>query len=115
MENFKSVHQMEPLVMGTRSYLGQIYHAHNEDNDEDKNFNKNETLSFTQLLYLIDFYLHLLGACEPNNLIPVTIFNRLIPDNAIKSSLVKHATTTKSILYYMTLIRMYCVVLSKIK
>ena len=58
MENFKSVHQMEPLVMGTgtRTYLGQIYHAHNEDNDEDKNFNKNETLSSTQLLYLIDFF-----------------------------------------------------------
>ena len=93
MENFKSVHQMEPLVMGTRTYLGQIYHAHNEDNDEDKNFNKNETLSFTQLLYLIDFYLHLLGACEPNNMIPVTILYGLIPDNAIKSpSLVKHAT-----------------------
>ena len=59
MENFKSVHQMEPLVMGTRTYLGQIYHAHNEDNDEDKNFNKNETLSFTQLLYLIDFFVYI--------------------------------------------------------
>ena len=94
-----------------------IGHAHNEDNDEDKNFNKNETLSFTQLLSLIDFFLHLLGACEPNNLIPVTIFYGLIPDNAIKSpSLVKHATEKKqSILYYMTLIRMYCVFLSKIK
>ena len=82
---------------GHAFYLGQIYHAHNEDNDEDKNFNKNETLSFTQLLYLIDFYLHLLGACEPNNMIPVTIFYGLISDNAIKSpSLVKHATEKKN-------------------
>ena len=69
-----------------------IGHAHNDDNDEDKNFNKNETLSFTQLLSLIDFFLHILGACEPNNLIHVTIFYGIIPDNAIKSSLVKHAT-----------------------
>ena len=59
MENFKYVHQMEPLVMGTRTYLGQIYHAHNEDNDEDKNSNKNETLSFSQLLYLIDFFVYI--------------------------------------------------------
>ena len=48
MENFKSVHQMEPLVMGTRTYLG---HAHNEDNDEDKKkFNKLNTVLHNFLL-----------------------------------------------------------------
>ena len=91
MENFKSVHQMEPLVMGTRTYLG---HAHNEDNDEDKKkFNKLNakfytivvthwlfyifwghvrliiwnllpfSISFTQLLSLIDFFTSFGGMC----------------------------------------------------
>ena len=63
-----------------------IGHAHNEDNDEDKkNFNKLNTKFYTIVVTHWLFFLHLLGACAPNNLIPVTIFYGLIPDNAIKS------------------------------
>ena len=58
MENFKSVHQMQPLIMGT-----DIGHAHNEDNDEDKkNFNKLNTKFYT-LLSLIDFFTSFGGMC----------------------------------------------------
>ena len=66
-----------------------IGHAHNEDNDEDKkNFNKLNTKFYTIVVTHL-LFLHHLGACAPNNLIPVTI----LPNNAIKSpSLVKHAT-----------------------
>ena len=42
---------MQPLVMGTRTYSvswTDIGHAHNEDNDEDKNnFNKLNTKFYT--------------------------------------------------------------------
>ena len=70
--------------------------------DEDNNFkgiseymaiNKLNTHKFYTIVVTHWHFLHLLGACAPNNLKPVTIFYGLIPDNAIKSpSLVKHAT-----------------------
>ena len=53
-----------------------IGHAHNEDNDEDKKkFNKLNTKSYT-IVVTHWLFLHLLGACAPNNLKPVTIFHK---------------------------------------